>query len=67
MSSSGLRERSVARFTFGDFEDRFAVFADARTIFFRAGFLAEILRAGRVLRAAGFLAELFFFFGLAIA
>jgi len=25
------------------------------------------LRAGRALRAAGFLAELFFFFGLAIA
>jgi hypothetical protein len=34
--------------------------------FFWTDFLAEILRAGRVLRAAGFLTELFFFFGLAI-
>jgi hypothetical protein len=59
-----LRERSTARFNFG--EGRFAVFAEANTGFFRAGFLAEILRPGRVLRAAGFLREVFFFFSLAI-
>jgi hypothetical protein len=61
-----LRERSTARFNFGDFKDRFAVFVEADTAFFWTGFLAEIFRAGRVLRAADFLTELFFFFGLAI-
>jgi hypothetical protein len=61
-----LLERAAARFNFEDFEDLFAAFAEAGTAFFWAGFLAEILRAGRVLRAAGFLRELFFFFGLAI-
>jgi hypothetical protein len=48
-----------------DFKVRFVVFAEARTGFFWVGFWAEILRADRVLRAAGFL-ELFFFFDLAM-
>jgi len=65
---------SVFRFFFGDLADRFAAFAETRTIFFDADLLAETLRAGldtlradRALRAAGFFAELFFFFDLAIA
>jgi len=71
---SGLSERSIFRFDFGDCEDRFAAFAKTGMTFFEAGLLAETLRAGletlradRVLCAAGFFAELFFFFGLAIA
>jgi len=58
---------------FGDFEDRFAAFAETRTTFLEARLLVATLRAGletfradRVLRAADFFAELFFFFGLAI-
>jgi hypothetical protein len=35
--------------------------------FFEIGRLTRSLRAGRVLRAAGFFAELFFFVGFAIA
>jgi hypothetical protein len=49
-----------------DFETRFPAFTEARTTFFEAGLLAETLRAGCGLRAAGFFAELFFFFDLAI-
>jgi hypothetical protein len=69
-----LRERSLFRFDFDDFENRFAAFAETRIGFFEADLLAdtlragvEALRAGRVLRAADFFPELFFFFGLAIA
>jgi hypothetical protein len=58
----------------GDFADRFATFAEARKTFFDVGLLAASLRPGlatlradRILRAADFFAELFFFFGLAIA
>jgi len=71
---NGSPVRSVFRFDLGDFADRFATFAEARKTFFEAGLLAAslrlglaILRADRVLRAADFFAELFFFFGLAIA
>jgi hypothetical protein len=50
-----------------DLEDpRFLVFA-VSVAFFEAGLLTRTLRAGRVLRAAGFFAELFFFVGFDIA
>jgi hypothetical protein len=56
------------------FAERFTAFAEARTTFFETGLLAATLRAGLealraddVSRAADFFAELFFFFGLAIA
>jgi hypothetical protein len=71
---NGSAVRSIFRFDLGDFADRFATFAEARETFFGAGLLAATLRLGlatlradRVLRAADFFAELFFFFGLAIA
>jgi hypothetical protein len=51
----------------GDLADRFTAFAEGRKTFFGAGLLAMTLRTDRVLRAADFFAELFFFLGLAIA
>jgi len=62
---------------FRDFEifgERLMAFVETRTAFFEADLLADTLRlglkalsAGRALRAVDFFAELFFFFGLAIA
>jgi hypothetical protein len=53
---------------------RFAVLVPARATFFKTGLLArtlraglETLRAGRILRAADFLAEVFFLVCFAIA
>jgi len=72
ISFSGSLTRSVLRLDFEGFAERFAL-AEARTTFFGAALLAarlradlEILRADRVLCAADFFAEPFFFFGLAI-
>ena len=62
---------------FRDFEifgERLMAFVETRTAFFEADLLADTLglglralSAGRALRAVDFFAELFFFFGLAIA
>ncbi len=64
----------IAFLDFESFGERLTAFVETRAAFFEADLLAdtlraglEALRAGRVLRAADFFAELFFFFGLAIA
>ena len=56
------------------FGKRLTAFAETRAAFFEADLFAgtlraglAVLRAGRVLCAADFFAEFFFFFGLAIA
>ena len=64
----------IAFLDFETFGERLTVFVETLMAFFEADLLADTLcaglkalRAGRALRAAGFFAELFFFFGLAIA
>ena len=64
----------IAFLDFEIFGERLIAFVETRTAFFEADLLADTLRAGlkplrtdRVLCAADFFAELFFFFGLAIA
>ena len=67
-------ESVIAFLDFETFGKRVTAFAETRAAFFEADFFAgtlrvslAALRAGRVLRAADFFAELFFFFGLTIA
>ena len=67
-------ESMIAFLDFETFGKRLTAFAEIRAAFFEADLFAGTLRAGlaafpagRVLRAADFFAELFFFFGLAIA
>ena len=64
----------IAFLDFETFGKRLTAFAKTRAAFFEADFFAGTLRASlaalradRVLRAADFFAELFFFFGLTIA
>jgi len=63
----------IASLDFEIFGKRLTAFAETRAAFFDADLFAgtlraslAVLRAGRVLRAADFFVELFFFFGLAI-
>jgi len=67
-------ESVIAFLDFETFGKRLTAFAETRAAFFEADLFAgtlraglAALRAGRVLRAADFFAELFFFFGLTIA
>jgi len=64
----------IASLDFEIFGKRLTAFAETRAAFFDADLFEgtlraslAALRAGRVLRAADFVVELFFFFGLAIA
>ena len=64
----------IAFLDFEPFGKRLTAFTEIRAAFFEADLSADTLRAGlealrigRVLRAADFFAELFFFFDLAIA
>ena len=67
-------EPVIAFLDFEIFGERLMAFVEILTAFFEADLLADTLRlglnalsAGRPLRAVDFFAELFFFFGLAIA
>jgi hypothetical protein len=64
----------IAFLDFETFGKRLTAFAETRAAFFETDLFADTLRAGlaalragRILRAADYFAELFFFFGLAIA